>query len=146
LSESLNILEDSHNYQKMAKKKIWILFVILAVFIVLGTVVLLMNSPKSQNTSNNQNAFSSCQQSTQTIPFVQGESYTIAVLGVANGTCHWLFSLQGANLNQTKDCHYPTAEMSNDVYNHLFGQDKTGTQCSSDVCKLQDALQQNFCK
>lgn len=130
----------------VAKKKTWIIFVVLGIFVVLALIIFLMNGPKNQNNNLNQNTYSSCQASTQKIPFGQGETYTITVIGVENGNCHWQFSLQGPSYNQTEDCNYPINQMSNNAFNHLFGQDKTGTECSSDVCKQQASLQQTYCK
>jgi hypothetical protein len=119
---------------------------IVLILLIIGFFVL-TNSSNNQNNNQdlNQDTFSSCQASTRTTPFGQG-NYVIKVIGIENGNCHWQFSLQSSNSSQTKDCNYPLAKMSNDAFNHLFGQDKTGTECSSDVCKQQDSLQQTHCK
>lgn len=128
----------------------------VAIGIIVGIVLILLiigffvltNRPKDNqnNTQNlNQDAFSSCQAATRTTPFGQGE-YIIKVIGVENELCHWQSSLQMPNLNQTKDCFYPLDKMSDKAFQHLFGQDKTGTECSSDLCKEQESLQQTYCK
>lgn len=139
--------------------KTWII-IILSVFVVLVLVLFLMNGLSNQNSNQlniqptvqppaknlDQNAFSSCQTATRVTPFGQG-SYIITVFGVEKGVCHWQFSLQFPQSNQTKDCNYPLTQMSNNAFSHLFGQDKTSTgQCLSDICKQQDSLQQTYCK
>lgn len=132
------------------KSKTWIVFVVLGVVVLAGAVIFfLMNNSNNSNNQNNaqnlnQNTFSSCQASTQSTPFGQG-SYTITIIGIENGNCHWQFSLQQPTFTQTKDCNYPVADMSSAAFNHLFGGDKTGTECSSDVCKQQENLQQTYC-
>lgn len=131
-----------------SSKKIWIILVVLAAIVILALVVFLMNNSSNQNNNPNlnQSTFSSCIASVQSSPFAQGETYTIRVIGVENGACHWQYSLTGPILNQTTDCNYPLDQMSTDVFNHLFGQDKTGTECSSALCVQQESLQQTYCK
>lgn len=126
-------------------KKIWIVFLILAL------AIFLVNGCGSQNVNqNNQNlnqdTFSSCKASSQTVPFGQGGTYTIRIIGPEKGTCHWQYAIQIPQLNQTNDCFYPLENMSDKAFQHLFGADKTGTECSSDLCKQQDGLQQTYCK
>jgi hypothetical protein len=118
---------------------------VVLILIVAGFFIL-TNNPGSQNNQNlNQDTFSACQSSTQTTPFGQGGTYTISVIGLENGNCHWRYSLQLPGLNQTQNCYYPLSDMSSKAFEHLFGQDKTGTECLSDVCKQQDSLQQTYC-
>jgi len=119
---------------------------IVLVLVIVGFFVLTNNSGSQNNQNLNQNTFSSCQPSTQTTPFGSGGTYTINVIGIENGNCHWQYSLKLPSLNQTKDCHYPINEMSENAFKHLFGEDKTDTECLSDICKQQDNLQQTYCQ
>jgi hypothetical protein len=137
-------------------KKSWMIFIVVVVILVLiGGFFLLQNKnvstkdassqPSSQDKNLDPNTFSSCQASTLTTPFGPG-SYIIKVIGIENGNCHWQLSLQMPQGNQTKDCNYPLEQMSNNAFSHLFGGDKTGTGCLSDVCKQQESLQIRYCK
>lgn len=120
---------------------------IVLVLLVVGFFVL-TNSPKNQNNTLDltQNTFSSCQTSVKVTPFGEGGTYTVQIIGLENGLCHWQFSLQMPQGNQTNDCFYPIEQMSDQASQHLFGMDKTGTECSSDVCKQQESLQNTYCK
>jgi hypothetical protein len=132
------------------KKKTWITFVVLAVVIILALAVFFIFGPENQNTQSQNtltpDTFSSCQASILIMPVGEGATFTIKVIGTESENCHWQFLLQTSNLSQTKDCNYPTAQMSNDTFYHLFGQDKTDMECLSDICKQQDSLQDTYCK
>ena len=101
---------------------------ILSTFLILVAAMFLVNGCGTQNQGSNQNfnqnTFTSCNPSNQTVPFGQGGRYTIRVIGIENGTCHWQYALQLPQLNQTKDCLYPKDKMSEKAFQHLFGQDK----------------------
>lgn len=105
------------------------------------------DSNQSDNQNNlNQNAFLSCQASQQKNSLGNDVTYIIKVIGVENQTCHWQYVIQSSQFNQTNDCFYPLDKMSDNAFQHLFGQDKTGTGCSGDTCKEQESLIQTYCK
>lgn len=85
--------------------------------------------------------FEVCAPAEFSTPFVGGTTYTITVLGADGDKCHWTTT----TAFDSKDCLYPLTEMSNRAFGHLFGTDKTGTDCSSANCMNQEELQQTYC-
>jgi len=103
-------------------------------------------SNQGQNNNLNQNAFSSCQASKMTIPFGNDGTYTIEIVGIESEKCHWRYSIDMPQVKQSFECYYPLDKMSNNAYNHLFGIDKTGTECISEICKEQEGLLTSYCQ
>jgi len=133
-------------------KTAYIIAIIVAIILVLiGGFFLSQNKSTSSQTPNqipdlSQNTFSSCQASARATPFGQGGTYIVRIIGLENELCHWQFSLEMPQVNQTNDCFYPIEQMSDKASQHLFGMDKTGTECLSDTCKQQESLQAQYCK
>jgi len=129
------------------KKKVLIVLIVGIILIISITIFLILTND-AQNQKDfvlNKDTFSSCQPSTFKTSFAFVGTYTITVIGIENGTCHWIYSLKMSKTNDTKNCYYPPDKMSDKVFGHLFGEDKTGIECSSDLCKQQENLFQTYC-
>lgn len=130
-------------------KKIWI-FIVIG-FIILGGLVFFLKGDffkeftgvNQNNPSPNQGMLYLCQQSPQKISLNSG-NYVVFILGIANESCHWMYS--DAIANQTKDCYYPLNYTSNSTF-YLSGllADNNSLQCSDNSCPQEIQMVQNYC-
>lgn len=87
-----------------------------------------------------------CEPSQFKTPF-NGGTYTINVFGLDNGKCSYNSSVtdsSGAVLQKGYNCLLPKGLLSQDVFNHFFGEDKIAG--SEKTFEMQVKLETDFCK
>jgi hypothetical protein len=94
-----------------------------------------------------QSAFLACTPSTLEMPFQGDTTYTVTVLGLENGTCHFKGVVSGAGgvpiAGMGSECWYPKSKMTDDAFGHLFGSDKVAGK--EQVLQEQNALAAQYC-
>jgi len=92
--------------------------------------------------------FLACQPAELKISFPPSMIYTITVVGVENGKCHWKNLVNNpadpSVLSRGSDCFYPLEAITNDSFGHLFGQDKVAGK--EKILEQQEKLTHDYCQ